>query len=229
MLQRHCIGRHVAFLSLVGLLLGLGAGCTCGRLLEPKDLGQTHPSIKWVYRTGTQLGTFWNSPMIARQCANDVELGEGCVLVHEVGPGGEWNTIVRDTVGLRLKDGKRISPIVATPRSSFEAKELTKDQLTGDSAPPAHSLWQIETDIQLYTVLPADRELYVGKVGQPLSQYIRLMTLPEKGNFGSTLRYVRADDHTMILCFGSEGYVICLDPTMIPAGAKRMTEVVGSR
>ena len=194
-------------LLLVSLLAGACAGCFPGRSACCFDFEDRHPSVRWAYRTGSQLGFSWCVPAIIRHCVTDLGLGSGCVIVKEGGPGGEVTAPWEHTVALRLKDGR---PMWAS--KPIEHKAHRPD---GEWDARDRMYFQMPNGLSACVTIPQSRDLYIGRNGWPPSRYIRLARLPKGQDFESTLRVISADQNTLILGFWG-GHVVCVDTTLIP-------------
>ncbi len=202
-------GTSVTFVKLWALpLVVLLNGCWAGRLLSERDLAYRHAAVRWVYRTGGQIGNEFVFIAPIKNYVYDLQIGKNCILVTE-GPfgcmeGGPW----RPTFALDLETGKFVPAKPLRKKYTFKGGSWKEKE---------GALCQINRDVAIREPLSGD-EIMIGKPGAPLSSYVPLLRLAKNKRFGSALVGLHAvfpDKDTLVL--GEfQGYVICVDLGRIP-------------
>jgi hypothetical protein len=177
--------------------------------MSTSEFTHRHPAVRWVYRTGGQIGNEFWAIMPIRNSLHDLQAGDGCVVVQE-GPagclqGGPWRPVYSidlktGAIGLgRLTSGHWVS--VNTDYAGPE------EDLPGwrGRLPGQWTVW----------ITPTCRDICLGKVDGSPESYTRLLSMREDGGFSPSLWAVEAQPGVMVI--GSfSGYVICVDLAMLP-------------
>ncbi len=191
----------------VSLAAGICTGCCTGRLVTRTEFEELHPSVRWAYRSGSQFGLIWNFPAIIRQRVTDMHLGSGCVIVEEGGPGGDVTAPWEQTVALSLADGRRMRGCKPL-EDEWHWRSRIWDGKDRD-------FFRLPNGLRAYVPIPDTLELFIGRRSWPPERYVRVARLPAGEAFGSNLNAISADKHTLIIGLWG-GYVLCIDPTLIP-------------
>ena len=199
---------HPRWLRSTAALLALGlavlTGCWPGRTMGPAEFEYVHPSVRWAYETGGQIGNKFVFIAPIRNVIYSLESGPECVVVEEGCLGcmeiGWW----RPRYALDLQTGRlTIGQPDGRDDGRVDPKYRTPDSL------------RIDLETQLVT--PAQtRDLYVGRPGAPPDQLTLLLRgKPEQSLIGVD-ELVQATDEMIVISLGNR-YVVCIDLTQLPA------------
>jgi len=170
-----------------------------GRVLDD-ELAYRHPSVRWVYRSGKELGSIFGCiPNVRRIYIKRIVPGDGCVLVWGGAPGCIEGTSTSHVATLDLATGRDTSG------------EPTGDEATSTWLDWDGSRW-CGTYFGLKWILPhPTQEVYVAEDPEsPDSKPMRLLALTGEDHFSPALYGLRFPDGTLVIA-NFNGYIVCVD------------------
>jgi hypothetical protein len=170
-----------------------------GHVLDDAQVAHRHASVRWVWRSGKELGWMMGViPHIRRVYVKEVAAGNGCVHVWGGAPGCIFGTSTRHVVTLDVETGREGSGDPAGRKAEYVNLEWDGRRWTGT--------WAGLT----WIVAGEARELRVARAEQPAGVSVPLLAVPGEADLGVSLYGLRFGDGTLVLAT-FEGYVLCID------------------
>jgi hypothetical protein len=165
-----------------------------------------HPAVRWVYKTGGQIGMDFVVVWPIDNYVHDVFPGNGCVVVKE-GPFGCMQTGPwRPEYALDLETGAL----------TFGEPTARDFSYLGTSWSQTDKVWHGRIDERAAILLVDDcRELRIGRPDAERESYVAILRIPEGESLGRSLNFVRPEKGLLVIGMWG-GYVICIDLTKVP-------------
>ncbi len=192
---------------ILGLLLVFPTlvGCWSGHRMADRELAYRHPSVRWVYRTGGQLGLKFVYPAFVENHVHDLQKGSGCVVVTEGGPGCMTSAPWRPITALNIETG--------VPMSGQRTTDDEPSFLLGDRSEwldaTRQSVSNLGRNVKLI-LSESSAELCMTRSSDASEDQIRLATLAASRSFGVPVYALWYDEKTVVVGL-FQGYVICID------------------
>lgn len=177
-------------------------GCWPGHRMSDRELVYRHPAVRWVWRTGGQLGAIFCVPALLRNDVSDLKTGDGCVILAETGPGDiAWSPWGVSTA-IGLESG---SPVFGWPLDKHEWTYISSSErseadrrLVVPLTPQLENVWDDCSQNELYV-------RWTGSSGKG----IKLLALREFELMGWVDHVVKFPGNVIVV--GTTGYVLCIE------------------
>ena len=192
--------RNASWLSLLVLASAAAvSGCWRGHLLPRKELLVWHPSVRWVYRTGGQLGMLFYLPIASPSSVSDLAQGDRCVIVTE-----------------RAGDEFVFAPWAARYAINLATGGccLGRQQREGQRAQgiwiPRHDLWAVPLPgpVMMF-VLMKSKEIRLGRSSDSPDNAVTLLKFPLDSGLSIDCDLVVGEHGELVIAGGRN--VICID------------------
>lgn len=187
---------------ILAVLLPVVGGCWPGHRMADRELVYRHPAVRWVWRTGGQLGAIYFVPSTWRNVVADLKTGEGCVILTEAGPGDIVWSPWRVTTAIRLDSG---SPVFGRPLDKHEWTYLSWERSEADRRFVAPLTAELENVWENCS----EHELYVRRTGSS-GNGIKLLALRESERVGAVDHAVEFPENVIVVGT-TRGYVLCIE------------------
>jgi hypothetical protein len=178
-----------------------------GARASDRDFEGQHSSVRWVYKTGGQIGVRYALVWVVDNEVHDLQVGNGCAVITE-GPEycdtyGFWNP----DYGLDLSNGRPLPPKLAARESSYVLAYV-------DDKKPDR--WRYKLPKGLFAYVPSKgNEIYLGREGMSDDDCTLLVSTKKKDVGLSSIRHAVVQGDSLLL-LATDRYVICVDLTKIP-------------
>ncbi len=184
-----------------GLSLSVTGGCWSGELVQRGPDAKLHPSVRWVYRPGGQIGSsvFLFLPARVDNFVYSVELGDDCVVVEEWGNTSEMSIAWHHPrYALSLEDG---SPLFARSGRRGTSKYVSLD----DDGSYKRQIGQLPNGLAV--VCESGGKVWIGHDANDRTTMVELAESPWA--FAQSLDVLEGPGDTLVLA--SSRWVMCVD------------------